>query len=211
MLNLLSTANQRSGRLVEAEDCLRQSLEIRHRIDDVRGQASCLVNLGYVLVEAGRAAEAVGVLESALETFRGISLKGGERVALANLGEAHKALGSLEVALTHYNAAFAIGRVTEDPANLGRDLVNLADVLCMLGRLPQAAEYAAQGHARCTQTGNRVDQAIAADVLGQVQDAAGHKAEALGHWLEARSILEELGHHRVHDVAARIRNLQPEH
>jgi len=208
VLNLLSTANQRSGRLDEAEDCLRQALEIRRRLDDERGQASCLVNLGYVLIESDRAAEAVGVLESALATFRSLSVGGGEHVAHVNLGEAHKALGNLELALAHYNSAYAINRDAADLTLVGRDLVNLADILCLLGRMPQAAEYAARGYTTCAEAGNRLDQAIAADVIGQVQAAAGRSIEALEHWREARDILHDLGHPREAEITARIRQVE---
>ncbi|MEZ0094444.1 BTAD domain-containing putative transcriptional regulator [Streptacidiphilus sp. EB129] len=204
VLNTLSSAYQAAGRLTEASGCLFQALEIRGRLGDLRGEGSCLINLGYVQIEMGRPAEAVPMLERALEIFRGLGVRAAEAVSLMNLGEAHKQLGNLTTALGHHREALAINRETADRFTLGRAMANVADTLCALGRFDEAAELAAEGHTTNQEAGNRVDEAIALDVLGQIHAARGEAAPAVRHWRDAHAILTELGHPRAVDVGARL-------
>ncbi|MGF1430015.1 AfsR/SARP family transcriptional regulator [Kitasatospora sp. LaBMicrA B282] len=204
VLNNLAIAYQAAGRLPEALDCLAEALDIRAGLGDVRGEASCLINLGYIQVESGRAASAVGILERAVRIFDEIGLPIGAAAAHTNLGEAHKQLGRPELALTHFHAALAVHRVEGDGFSIGRGLSNVAETLCLLGRTAEAAEQAAQGLVVCRETGNRVDEAVALDVLGRVHAATGEPAAAAEHWRAAHAIFAELGEPRAAQVAARL-------
>lgn len=207
VLNQLAVSYQRARRFADAARCLGEALEVRERLGDVRGQGSCLLNLGYVWIESGRAWEAVGLLERALEIFEELSINAGEQTAHVNLGEAYKALGQYERALSHYRASQALHDAAKDPLQIGRDLVNLADILSLLSRHAEADEYALRGHSQCVEAGNRVDEAVALDVLGQGCAARGERAAAREYWLRAHALFAELDHRRAADVHAELSEL----
>ena len=62
LLNNLGAAYLKLGRIAQAADCLRQSLEISRKLGDDLGQAMALANLG--LLELGS-----GLAESAIRRF----------------------------------------------------------------------------------------------------------------------------------------------
>ncbi|WP_280718287.1 tetratricopeptide repeat protein [Kitasatospora sp. MAP5-34] len=204
VLNILSGAYQAADRQAEAADCLLQALEIRSRLGDVHGQASCLINLGYVHIELGRAAEAVGMLERALGIFRDTGRRSGEAAAHTNLGEAHMRLGNLATALDHHREALTIHLEVSDQFRIGRERANLAEILCRLGRLDEAAEQATLAHAANRDSGNRLDEAIALNILGQVHAADGRRSLAEQNWRHAHAILTDLGSPRAAEVGARL-------
>jgi tetratricopeptide (TPR) repeat protein len=133
----------REGRLAEAERALRRSLEIRDRTNDHGyAWARAAIELGHVLTEQNRAAEAE-VLErravTALESFldRGDARLAEARMALAHaLRHQHK-LKESEAIFEHVAAAFA---VEGERHVLPLALRGLADVRREQGREGEATD-----------------------------------------------------------------------
>lgn len=104
-----------------------------------------------------------------------------------------------------------IRQTASDPFHIGRALTNVAETLCLLGRLDEAAEHARQGHISNRESRNRIDEAIALDVLGQVHAAKGRHTQAAQHWQHACTILIELGDPRASAIDSRLQaNLMAE-
>jgi tetratricopeptide (TPR) repeat protein len=123
-------ANQ--GRANEAIEKYREALEIQPSYE------SALVNLGHLLTETGRDAEAVAVLQRLLAIDHQRTGPG----AHVNLGNALKNLGRLEEAASHYRAALAL-----DP-DMAFVYTNLADALRDLGRYDEALDRYREAHRR---------------------------------------------------------------
>lgn len=205
-LNALAVAYRVARRIAEAEDCLLHSLEIRGRLGDVRGQASVMGNLGYLRIDMGRAAEALPLLERAADIYHGLGAIKAEGSARLNLGEAHKQLGKLDTALGHYQDALRLfHQVGSDHFGIGRTLSNVADTLRLLGRTEEAAAQAAEAYAINSRMGNRVDEAVALEVLGHAHAAQGDAARARQHWEQAYVIFLELADPRAAEVAETLR------
>lgn len=207
VLNQLAVSYQAAGRHTDAAVCLTEALEIRRRLGDERGQASCLLNLGFVWIESGRAGEAVNLLDQALEIFQRLAVTAGEQVAHTNLGEAYRALGQYERALENHQATLAVREEGGDPLLDGRALTNLADILCLLGRHDEADEYAHRGRPLCAKARDRLDEGIAVDLLGQGCAARGDRAKARDYWLQAHAQLADSDQRRAADVHARLSEL----
>ncbi len=201
VLNALALAYRRFRRMPESEACLLQAIEIRRSLGDLRGEASCLGNLGYTMTESGRAAEAVPVLERCADIYHGLDLPRFEGAAHTNLGEAHKQLGQLDSALGHYRTALRLHR-DADAFHLGRDQSNIADTLRRLARLSEAAEYAQRAYEANRRTGNRIDEAVALEVLGYASTAQGQALDARRRWEQALAILHDLNHPRAAELEA---------
>ncbi|MEY9845888.1 tetratricopeptide (TPR) repeat protein/transcriptional regulator with XRE-family HTH domain [Streptacidiphilus sp. BW17] len=210
-LNALGAAHRAARRVAEAEDCLLRSLEIRGRLGDLRGQASCMGNLGYLRIDMGRAAEALPLLERAADIYHSLGAIHPEGSAQLNLGEANKQLGKLDTALEHYQNALRRFREagTEEFA-IGRTLSNVADTLLLLGRTQEAAERATEAYAINTRLGNRVDEAVALEVLGHSHAARGDSAQARQRWEQACVIFRELAHPRAAELGETLRAHAPQ-
>ncbi len=201
VLNALAPAYRRFHRMPESEACLLQAIEIRRSVGDLRGEASCLGNLGHTMTEGGRGAEAVPLLERCAEIFRGLDLPFFEGAAHTNLGEAHKQLGHLDIALEHHRIALGLHR-DDDAFRRGREQSNIADTLRRLDRLDEAAEYARRAYEANRQTGNRIDEAVALEVLGHASTGQGQALDARRHWEQALAILHDLHHPRAAELEA---------
>ncbi|MEY9874232.1 tetratricopeptide (TPR) repeat protein [Streptacidiphilus sp. MAP12-33] len=206
VLNALAPAYRRVHRMPESEACLLQAIEIRRSLGDLRGEASCLGNLGLTLTESGRAADAVPLLERCADIFRGLGVPSFEGAAHTNLGEAYKRLGNLDAALDHYRAALRLHR-EDDTFSVGREQSNIADALRRLDRWDEAAVHAGQAREANRRTGNRIDEAIALEVLGYADDAHGRVLDARRRWQQALAILRELNHPRATEVEALLRTV----
>jgi tetratricopeptide (TPR) repeat protein/transcriptional regulator with XRE-family HTH domain len=208
-LNALAVAYRVARRVAEAEGCLMRSLEIRGRLGDVRGQASTMGNLGYLRIDMGRAAEALPLLERAADIYHGLGAVHPEASAQLNIGEAYKQLGKLDVALGHYRHALRLFHEVGEHFPIGRTLSNIADTLRLLGRLDEAAEQAQEACAINTRSGNRVDEAVALEVLGHCHAARGDSAQARQRWEQAYAIFLELAHPRAAELAETLRAHTP--
>jgi predicted ATPase/DNA-binding SARP family transcriptional activator len=103
------TGNQiQLGLLDDARSTLSTALEIFEVHDDLRGRAACLTNLSMVRLLEGVPHEAKELGEEAAALARKIGNQVIEAGALANLGNAQRELGELDMALAHMRQAIAI-------------------------------------------------------------------------------------------------------
>ena len=84
------------------------------------------VNASFVRLQLGDAPAAKELARSALGAAREIGFPVFEAAALANLGNAERALGELEAALEHMEAGIALRRPIQDPRDFVDDLADLA-------------------------------------------------------------------------------------
>ena len=96
-----------------------RSLNGRDALDEIRtqGPADMLARLGAAFTILGRAEDAVGFYQQAIERYRANQDRRGEAVALSSLGHAHWQRGETPQALDAYHLAAALYRLVNQPVH----------------------------------------------------------------------------------------------
>jgi tetratricopeptide (TPR) repeat protein len=178
----------------------RNALSIFERLDDRRGQAGALLNLGAAYNQAERFAEAQEALERASELF----LQDGNQLyatfALNNLGLVYKALNQLDDALDCAHRVVDALRGTSEPFRWVAALMNLADVHAARGDRHAAIQGYRDAIAAAESCEN-TSQAIPLRVkLGHQLSAVGAEQDAVEVWREAYEICRAQDHPSAQEV-----------
>jgi tetratricopeptide (TPR) repeat protein len=199
--NLLLEAKIRNGLSVpygklpgfahEEIETSRQALSIFERLDDLRGQAGCLLNLGVTTSAVERFAEAREHLERARDLYE----KDGDRLysafALNNLAIVYRSLDRLDDALHCARQAVDYLQGCAEPFRLVQALVTIADVYAAGADHHAAAQSYRDALAVADRIGNTYQLIPLRIDLGKQLSAAGSQNEAIGVWQEAYQICLE--------------------
>ncbi|WP_336211676.1 AfsR/SARP family transcriptional regulator [Nonomuraea sp. LPB2021202275-12-8] len=174
----------------EAEQYLKQALDLTRIGADTWGEAHVLGILALVLDRADRPQEARRHLDLALALHRKVGNPAGEAVILNHLGVVLRHQGELAQARTRH----------EQAAALYRKLGNTTDEAAALNGLAEAADDPAQAIEEHTAalaladlTGARPEQARAHDGLARAHLALGRPEQACEHGRLALGLYGELG------------------
>jgi tetratricopeptide (TPR) repeat protein len=141
------------------------------------------------------AAEAIPILESALDISRAYEVRDWSGIAAMLLGRAYvlvgrtaEAIPTLEAGAAHCEA---IKQMTHYPARLA----TLGEAYVLAGRRDEAEDIARRALALATEQGRRADQAVCLEVLGRIDASADppHVAAAEQCFNESRDPGEALG------------------
>ncbi|MFJ3789441.1 BTAD domain-containing putative transcriptional regulator [Kitasatospora sp. NPDC090091] len=99
-----------AGELEEAEQVLREALDLWRRLGVRSKQAIALKNLGEVLDRLGRPREALAVLSEGLEIRRALGIHGGVVTILQAIARTEAAHGDPEIARRHWREALDVAR-----------------------------------------------------------------------------------------------------
>lgn len=130
------------GQIQEGRDMVRRSLEIRERMGDRRGVAHSLTALADLALLEKDYRSAAELSSKALAICREYDYPVGERIALANLGEACLRLGDVKGAERHLRECLATTRKDRsvDPS-IPATYELLAEVLDREGKPEEALQY----------------------------------------------------------------------
>jgi DNA-binding SARP family transcriptional activator/energy-coupling factor transporter ATP-binding protein EcfA2 len=139
----------RLGLFEAALDSIERSNAYFETVGEQRTIVANSVNASFVKLQLGDAAAARALAESALGSAREIGFPLFEAAALANLGNAERALGEFEPAIGHMEAGIALRRPIQEPRDFADDLGDLTLAYVDAGRnaeaLRTARELAALG------------------------------------------------------------------
>jgi DNA-binding SARP family transcriptional activator len=108
ILSRLGRLDHRTGRITDAIQNLRASIEVYQRISQDEDEAETAGQLGQVLLDHGEAAESVSHLETGLAHARRTGDRAREAVLSRHLGDAHTALGAVPKAREWWQSAAVI-------------------------------------------------------------------------------------------------------
>jgi non-specific serine/threonine protein kinase len=94
---------------------LEQSLALDRMLDDRRGVARALLNLGLRWIDSGDYDRAVPLLEESETLYRGLGSIWGSALAMAHRGSAHYGRGDLDAATGLLNTSWELAREVDDP------------------------------------------------------------------------------------------------
>ena len=162
-------------------------------LDDPWGLSAVLYHLGWGLRQFGRYAEAVPVLEEAIEVSARGGIQNTELWALADLGVAMVHLGDLEAARARFDAA-GVGS-TESGDGAGHVLADHGHALLarVSGDWPRARVRYEAALAGFEELGTPVPAGLAIAGLGRCDEVDGLVEQARAHYERAKTIGDTAG------------------
>ena len=128
----------RLGLLREALLATERSNAYFETVQETRTVVANQVNASFITLQLGDAAAAKRFAVSALATARQIAFPVFEAAALANLGNAERALGDLDAGIEHMMMGIAIRRPIQEVRDFVDDLADLTLALAGAGRADEA-------------------------------------------------------------------------
>jgi DNA-binding SARP family transcriptional activator/tetratricopeptide (TPR) repeat protein len=132
----------RLGLFDDALDSIAHSNELFAVAHEERTVVANKVNASFVSLQRGDAPQAQALALEALELAKQIGFPVFEAAALANLGNAERALGFFERAIAHMEAGIALRRAVQEPRDFVDDLADLTLAYAGAGRNPDALRTA---------------------------------------------------------------------
>jgi len=137
-----TTLLMRLGLFEEALDSIERSNAYFETVGEQRTIVANFVNASFVKLQRGDPEAARALAESALGSAREIGFPLFEAAALANLGNAERALGEFESAIGHMEAGIALRRPIQQPRDFADDLADLTLAYVVAGRKAEALRTA---------------------------------------------------------------------
>ena len=198
------------ARLGRDTDALRELRAALHLADEC-GNAVARGEAHRALADVlGQRGDHTGALEhawDALAAHRAIKDRDGQGKALAAIGRHHAESGHHEEALDYCRRALAMQEELSELTAQAATWETIGYSNHRLGRHRQALEGYRHAINLHRQTGHRHAEAHALQLLGDVLAAVGDPAAARDCWLQAVSILDELGHPDVPQIRGRLQGV----
>lgn len=175
-----------SGHLTEARQCFLA-------LGDRRGEAKVADDLGWLLLDEHRYAEALAEYEFSLAVYRETGDRRGEAVALNNLGGVHIAMGNLEGAQSSFEQSLPISRNIGERMVEGAAHVNLSTIHRMQGDYEQALRDAEAAGAIFEAVRSPYGQSHSWLRIGHAQAGAGRFDAAIEAYGRAIALHGQLG------------------
>jgi len=180
------------ARYDEAREHYERSLEIAKAVDDGRGAAVSLGQLGTLALVQGKLAEARRRHTEALNAFRNLGEPQGEAIAWHQLGRVAEKAREWDEAERCYKESLALKERFGDKAGAARTCNQLAIVAAGAGRLEDAERWYKRAIEMNTEIGNRVELAKNNNNLANLLLSQNRLDEAEAYAHRAREITETL-------------------
>ncbi len=181
------------GDLASATAFLEESLTIRRELDDKKGIAGCLNNLGNVATDQSDYVGARALFEESLTIRREIGDRQGIADSLNNVGYVAQQQGDFTKARESYAESLMIRRELGDKLSVAQTLNNLGMVVQQQGEYHSAQEFFEESLTVCTELGNKVGVGQALNNLGIVARQKGDYEKARMLYKESLAMRRELG------------------
>ena len=194
-LNLLGRIRQIGGdNSPEVAAAFEESLAIYRRLDDRKGTARALMNLGNLKRRVRELDAAEPMFREALEIYRGLGEAFGHGGALLNLGDLYSARGDREKARSYFEEAREITRRGAARTTYAFSLQYLGTMAVMDGELDRAQELYEESRREFEDLGARPGMAWSRYYLAIVARERGNWTRARELFSEALTAVNELGH-----------------
>jgi tetratricopeptide (TPR) repeat protein/transcriptional regulator with XRE-family HTH domain len=174
----------------------RAALDVARRVQDRRGEAGALEDLGRIQRYAGQFAAATASLTEAMGHFRDLGDRLGEASGLTEIAKVREMTGEHAAAHAMWTDALATYRAAGDRAGQARVLVHLGEVLSETGDRAAAGAALAEALAIHRELGDRHGEALGLVNLGQLHYLTGAYAEAIAVLTQSRAMFRDLGDRR---------------
>ncbi|MCE2699424.1 MAG: CHAT domain-containing protein [Anabaena sp. 49633_E8] len=170
-----------------------EALPLYRMVNDRRGEATTLNNIGFVYDALGEKQKALDFYNQALPIRRAVNDRRGEATTLNNIGFVYDDLGEKQKALDYYNQALPILKAVNDRRGEATTLNNIGRVYNALGEKQKALDYYNQALPILKAVGDRGGEATTLNNIGGVYSDLGEKQKALDYYNQALPILKAVG------------------
>ncbi|MDX6740587.1 AfsR/SARP family transcriptional regulator [Actinocorallia sp. A-T 12471] len=188
----ISTYLETSGLWEECASCVRMALTAYRSLDEPRGVAQAMFELGHVLFRTGHHGAALDNFREAGSLFRSLADRGAEAETLDWMGIVHWSNGRIREALAHHQEAHVIYLGVGDVRGEAEALGHSGIAYCHLGRYPEAVESFTASLAIFRRIGDLRGEAMTLNNLGEVHRRRGLHRDAVDRYREAMAIYETI-------------------
>ncbi len=132
----------RLGRMRDALQSIERSNALFEIVHEKRTIVANYVNASFVNLQLGNPEKAKELAQTALVSAKEIAFPVFEAAALANLGNAERALGELDAAIGHMETGIAMRRPLQDAGDFADDLADVTLAYAAAGRFADAERTA---------------------------------------------------------------------
>ena len=185
------------GDFARAEERFETSASMYRELDDPRGVAACLAQLGFLLMSRGDRERAVELSEECVELARRVDHPHIESVALSTLADDATRAGDYKRARDMYEQALELRRELGDRRNIANALLNVGRTELLRGEDERARKLLEQGLAIAREVGDTWTISVGLGSLGRLALREGQRGEALELLGEALQLAVERGGKRL--------------
>ncbi|MBE9080364.1 CHAT domain-containing protein [Romeria aff. gracilis LEGE 07310] len=190
-----------SSQYQEALQSFQQALALYQNIDDQRGEAVSLSNIGGIYLSLGQYERSIEFLQQASAIDHAIGYLPGEAVTLGRLGLAYESLGRYERAIEFYQQALKITREINDRSSQASILSNMSLVYHSLSQFDRAIELQQQALSIAHEIGDHLSELNALGNLGLSYASLGQYGRAIDFHLKALTIAIEINNFSAETTA----------
>jgi DNA-binding SARP family transcriptional activator/tetratricopeptide (TPR) repeat protein len=201
---LLARALGRLGRYGEAEEHLRQAIDLFASLGDLVGEAHTHIGLSWILERQGRTGAALRHDQRALGLFEVAEHVVGQARALNNIGWRHAQIGDRDRALAYCRRSLGLCRQIGDTYDEAIALDSIGYVHHTLGDHRRAVVKYHAALRLYRELSHRDGEAETLTHLGDTHHHVGAWEAARQAWREALDILDQLGHPGADQVRAKL-------
>ncbi len=191
-MNRLADIYARQRFYDEATTTAENSLAVRRELDDQFGVASSLIGIADIAAQRGNHTRA---LQHAMQAYDiGIDIDAPRITvpALVRIARAETRLGNPTKAATHYAEVETIAQLTDDPPNVFRARLGIADTKIELALYDDALAMATELLNEARDSDRQRDETAALQLFSGVYNARGQHREAIQVLEEAFSIASDI-------------------
>jgi len=181
------------GKLDEALKRITEALEIFEKIEDFKGKANALNNIGIFYQDLGKGWEALDYFQKVVEINRKIGYAIGEADAIYNIGIVYSELGMYREALRFCQQAYEIYRNIGDIKGEANVFHVVGTIYSELGKYSEALKYNKQALEINRNIMDVRGEANALLSIGGVYQELSKYSEALGYYQLALDIYQKAG------------------
>jgi CHAT domain-containing protein len=182
--------------LDRALERFRLALLLWRELKGLEGEASTLVQIGFIFWSMGDVSRFIEYESHALSIWRSLGDRRGEGEALSNLGLAHSARGENEQALEYLRQALPLRQAAGDTKGTAETLNITAGVYLDLGDFQAALGLEKDALDGLRTIGDRRDEAVSLNDLGGIYSTLGRSEQALEYYSKALALNRQVGNQR---------------
>ncbi len=177
-LNALGAFYWKAGRLAEAEQTYRQSLDLCTAAKDLEAEAAVLTNIAILAGERHDSSLAIEAYERSVHVFEALRDELRMGIALLNLGSELRDAKRLEDSVANLERSETTFRRLGDNSRLSLTLINLADTLVAMDKVEDAFDALAESFQLLSIVQDPYGVGVACMNVGQLLCAVEKRPEA---------------------------------